>query len=64
LSTLAKGLTVLAILLAIGVGLVVWKAKVGSHGYSSSAAVTKLSKEDMKLLLPVLTGGGNPMAMK
>lgn len=62
MSTLGKVLTLLAVILAIGVGLVVWKAKVGGH--HSDTPVTKLSKEDMKLLLPVLTGGGNPMAMK
>jgi parvulin-like peptidyl-prolyl isomerase len=69
LSTSAKGLTILAIILAIGAGLVVWKAKVGGthgggHGLSSGGNVTKLSKEDMQLLLPAVIGSANPMALQ
>lgn len=61
MSTLSKGLTVLAVILAIGVGLVVWKTKVGGHGNSgSSEGLTKLTKEDMQTLLK----DANPMALK
>jgi parvulin-like peptidyl-prolyl isomerase len=61
LSTLAKGFTVLAIILAIGLGLVVWKAKVGGHGAGhDDAAITKLTKEDMQNLLK----DAPPMALK
>jgi parvulin-like peptidyl-prolyl isomerase len=48
LSNLTKGVAVIAVILAIGAGLVFWKAKVGSHG---SESLNRLTKEDMKLLL-------------
>ena len=48
MSNLAKGLAVIAVILAIGVGLVVWKVKVGGHGNEN---LTKLTKEDMTALL-------------
>jgi len=62
LSTLAKGLTVLAVILAIGVGLVVWKAKVGGAGvgHSSEESLTRLTKEDMQILFK----DADPMALK
>lgn len=58
--TLAKALTVLAVILAIGVALVVWKTKVGGQLGHSDAALTKLTKEDMQILLK----DANPMALK
>lgn len=62
MSTLAKGLTILAVILALGVGLVVWKTKVGGHGggHSNNAPLTKLTKEDMQILLK----DANPMVLK
>lgn len=61
MSTLAKTLTVLLIVLAAGAGLVVWKAKVGdAHGHGAGKAITKLTKEDMQALLK----DANPMALK
>lgn len=47
MSTTGKLLTLLGILLLAGIGLVVWKAKFGSH---DSESLTKLSKEDMELI--------------
>ncbi len=38
----------IAVILAIGVGLVVWKSKVGGHG---SESLNRITKEDMALLL-------------
>ncbi len=38
----------IAVILAIGVGLVVWKTKVGGHG---SESLNRITKEDMALLL-------------
>jgi parvulin-like peptidyl-prolyl isomerase len=57
LSNLAKGLAVIAVILAIGVGLVVWKVKVGGHGNEN---LTKLTKEDMTALL----ADANPMQLQ
>lgn len=47
MSTLGKALTLIAIVLLAGVGLVIWKAKTGGHG---SEGLTKLTKEDMELI--------------
>ena len=44
-----KGVAVIAVILAIGAGLVVWKTKAGGH--HSDAALTRVTKEDMALLL-------------
>ncbi len=57
MTTFAKGLTVLAVILAIGIGLVVWKAKIGSHG---GEGLTKVTKEDMQFILK----DTNPMTLK
>lgn len=48
MNNLTKGIAVIAVILAIGIGLVVWKTKVGGHG---SESLNKISKEDMALLL-------------
>jgi len=57
LSNFTKGLAVIAVVLAIGVGLVVWKTKVGGHGNES---LTRVTKEDMALILK----DANPMQLK
>jgi peptidyl-prolyl cis-trans isomerase C len=57
MSALAKSLVVILVLLGIGAGLVFWKSKVGGH---SSAALNKISKEDMAVLLK----DANPMQLK
>lgn len=48
MNNLTKGIAVIAVILAIGVGLVVWKTKVGGHGNES---LNRVSKDDMALLL-------------
>ncbi len=48
MNSLIKGIAVIAVILAIGVGLVVWKVKVGGHG---SESLNRVTKEDMALLL-------------
>lgn len=47
MSSLGKALTLIAIVLLAGVGLVIWKAKVGGH---EAEGLTKLSKEDMEMI--------------
>ena len=56
-STLPKALAVLAVLLALGIGLVVWKTKFAGHHDES---LNRVSKEDMQLLLK----DANPMQLK
>jgi parvulin-like peptidyl-prolyl isomerase len=48
---------VIAVILAIGAGLVFWKIKVGGHG---SETLTRLTKEDMTTLL----ADANPMQLQ
>lgn len=48
MNNLTKGLAVIVVILAIGVGLVFWKVKVGGHG---GGALTRVTKEDMALIL-------------
>lgn len=48
MNSLTKGILVIAVILMIGVGLVVWKTKVGGHG---SESLNRVTKEDMALLL-------------
>ncbi len=48
MSNLTKGIAVIAVILAIGIGLVIWKTKVGGH---SSESLNRVTKEDMALLL-------------
>ena len=48
MSNLTKGIAVIAVILAIGVGLVIWKTKVGGH---ASESLNRVTKEDMALLL-------------
>jgi parvulin-like peptidyl-prolyl isomerase len=55
LNTLSRGLLVLAVILLAGIGLLVWKTK-----FVKSEGLTKLSKEDMTLLID----GASPMALK
>ncbi len=57
-SALPKMLAVLAVLLALGIGLVVWKAKfAGAH---RDEALNHVTKEDMQVLLK----DANPMQLK
>lgn len=57
MSAAAKGLLVVAVIFALGAGLLVWKIKAGGH---SSQGLTKLTNEDIALLLK----DENPMALK
>jgi len=58
LSNLTKGVAVIAVILAIGVGLVVWKTQVGGHHGDES--LNRLTKEDMAVLL----ADANPMQLQ
>ncbi|MGI8786181.1 MAG: peptidylprolyl isomerase [Pyrinomonadaceae bacterium] len=57
MNSLTKGLAVIVVILAIGVGLVFWKIKVGGH---ENGALTHITKEDMALILK----DANPMQLK
>jgi foldase protein PrsA len=57
MSSAAKGLLVIAVIFALGAGLLVWKIKAGGHG---SSGLTKLTNDDIALLLK----DENPMALK
>ncbi len=57
MSNLTKGVAVIAVILAIGVGLVVWKTKVGGHGGES---LNRITKEEMTVLL----ADANPMQLQ
>jgi len=61
LSSLGKSIVLLAVILAIGGGLVFWKQKYGG-GFSSHSAVSfnTMTKEEMELLLK----DANPMMLK
>ena len=59
MSNLTKGLVLVVVVLAIGVGLVVWKQKVGA----SSTSFNSISKEEMELLLSDVAKT-NPMVLK
>ncbi len=50
MNSLTKGIVVIAVILAIGAGLVFWKVKVGGHG-TDDGPLTRVTKEDMALLL-------------
>ncbi len=50
MNSLTKGIVVIAVILAIGAGLVFWKVKVGGHG-ADNGPLTHVTKEDMALLL-------------
>ena len=56
MSALAKGLSVIVVILLIGAGLVFWKMKVGGSG----GDLTHLTDEDMQILLK----DANPMQLK
>lgn len=56
-SALPKALAVLAVLLILGIGLVVWKTKFAAH---RDEPLTHVTKEDMQLLLK----DANPMQLK
>jgi parvulin-like peptidyl-prolyl isomerase len=60
LSSLTKAIILLGVVLAIGVGLVVWKQKTGSTHGSSEMSFNKMTKEEMELLLK----DANPMMLK
>ena len=55
--TLPKALAVIALLLLLGIGLVVWKAKFAPH---RDEALNHVTKEDMQILLK----DANPMQLK
>ena len=58
MSNLTKGLILVAVILAIGAGLVVWKKKAGhEQSYSS------ISKHEIELLLADVAAN-NPMGIK
>lgn len=57
MSGLTKGIIIVAVLLAVGAGLVFWKSKVGGH---YDKAFTKVTKEQMQLLVKDF----NPMQLK
>ena len=58
MNNLTKGVVVIAVILAIGAGLVVWKTKVGGHHGDES--LTRVTREDMALLL----ADANPMQLQ
>ena len=58
MSNLTKGVAVIAVILAIGVGLVVWKTTVGGHHGDES--LNRLTKQDMAFLL----ADANPMQLQ
>jgi parvulin-like peptidyl-prolyl isomerase len=60
LSNLVKGLILVGVILAIGVGLVVWKNKVGG---STSQAYNVITREEMESLLGDVAQS-NPMLLK
>ena len=60
MSNLAKGLILVGVILAIGVGLVVWKQKVGG---SSSASYNVITREELESLLSDVAQN-NPMLLK
>ncbi|MFL6374795.1 MAG: peptidylprolyl isomerase [Pyrinomonadaceae bacterium] len=59
MSNLTKGLVLVVVILAIGVGLVVWKQKVGAQ----SSSFNSISKDEMELLLSDVAKT-NPMVLK
>jgi foldase protein PrsA len=62
LSSGVKGLLVVFVILALGAGLLVWKIRAGAGhgGGGSTAPITKLTNDDIALLLK----DENPMALK
>jgi parvulin-like peptidyl-prolyl isomerase len=60
LSNLTKGIILIVAVLAIGVGLVVWKKKIGGH---EEMAFNKISREEIELLLSD-AAKSNPVALK
>lgn len=56
MSALTKGAIVIGVILAIGIGLLFWKDKVGAHGES----LTNIGKEEMRILLK----DADPMQLK
>ena len=60
MSNLTKGLILVVAILAIGVGLVVWKNKVGGH---SKQSFNTISKEEVEMLLSDVAKS-NPMILK
>ena len=60
MSNLTKGIILIVAVLAIGVGLVVWKKKIGGH---EEMAFNKISREEIELLLSD-AAKSNPVALK
>ena len=60
MSNLAKGLILVGVILVIGVGLVVWKQKVGG---STSESYNSITREEIKSLLSDVAQN-NPMLLK
>lgn len=61
MSSLTKVLVLVVAILAIGVGLVIWKNKVGAH--SSAVSFNSISREEIELLLSDVAKS-NPMVLK
>jgi len=61
LSNLAKGLILLLVILGVGVGLVVWKNKVG--GSHAAGNLNSISREEVEMLLADVAKV-NPMVLK
>ena len=61
MSNLTKGLILVVAILAVGVGLVVWKNKVGGHAVSES--FNSISKSEIEMLLADVSKS-NPMILK
>ncbi len=59
MSNLTKGIVLIGVILAIGVGLVVWKKKVGGH----SESFNHMSRAELELLLGDVAKT-NPMVLK
>ncbi len=59
MSTLTKGLIIIAVIIAVGAGLVVWKTQIGG-GHHAEADFSKVTKEQMQLLIKDF----NPMQLK
>ncbi|MEO7540237.1 MAG: hypothetical protein ABIV21_09420, partial [Pyrinomonadaceae bacterium] len=60
MSNLTKGIILIVVILAIGVGLVVWKNRVGGH---ASESFNSISRQEVEMLLSDVAKT-NPMILK
>ena len=60
MNNLTKGLVLVVVILAIGVGLVIWKKKVGGHANES---FNSMSREEVEMLLADVAKN-NPAVLK